>query len=175
MTPFRLEEAYEVLSRTPRALRAMLEGVSDAWVRADEGEGTWSPFDVVGHLCDGEETDWIPRTRIILESGATRAFEPYDRFRHLTLGRDPTLAARLDRFERLRAANLETLRDLALTPEDLERRGLHPELGEVTLAQLLAAWVAHDLDHIVQIARTMAHRYQSTVGPWTAYLRVLRD
>ena len=175
MRAYDVDEAVAVLSRTPVVLRAMLAGLPEAWLVANEGEGTWSPFDVVGHLNDGEETDWIPRARIILEHGAARPFQPFDRLRHRTLGRDATIAERLARFERLRADNLDALRALRLQPADLEKRGMHPELGEVTLSQLLATWVAHDLDHIVQIARAMARRYRDDAGPWTAYVRVLRD
>jgi DinB superfamily len=172
---FDLGEGIAVLERTPAVLRAMLHDLPEAWVIATEGGGTWSPFDIVGHLIDGELTDWIPRARIILEHGATRAFDPYDRFHHLSLAKVQTLAHRLDRFAELRAANLATLRSLHLTASDLAKRGTHPELGAVTLAQLLATWVAHDLDHLVQISRTMAKQYRDAAGPWIAYLRVLRD
>ena len=175
MTVYDFDEAIAVLSRTPGVLRAMLAGLPEPWTAANEGEGTWSPFDVVGHLNDGEETDWIPRARIILEHGVAQPFVPFDRLRHRTLGRDATLAQRLDRFERLRVENLDALRALHLQRDDLAKRGTHPELGEVTLGQLLATWVAHDLDHIVQIARAMARRYREDAGPWTAYIRVLQE
>jgi len=172
---FQLDEAVAILERTPRVLRALLEGLPEAWINCTEGEGTWSPFDVVGHLCDGEETDWIPRTRIVLEHGDARAFEPYDRFRHLGVDHGRTIGARLDRFEALRAESLKTLKAFELAASDLGRRGLHPELGSVTLEQLLATWAAHDLDHLFQISRTLAKRYREDAGPWIAYLRVLRS
>ncbi|HKQ59168.1 MAG TPA: DinB family protein [Candidatus Eisenbacteria bacterium] len=171
---FDLPEGIAILARTPAVLDTWLRALPEAWIRADEGEGTWSPFDVVGHLIDGEETDWIPRARIVLAQGAERRFTPYDRFRHLaSRGRD-TLAGRLDRFAALRADNLMTLRGWNITEAQLDLTAEHPELGPVTLRQLLATWVAHDLDHLVQIARVMGRRYTEASGPWTAYLRVLR-
>ncbi len=172
---FRLDEAIAVLERTPAVLRAWLADLPESWVRADEGPDTWSAYDIVGHLIDGEETDWIARSRIILEQGPVRRFEPFDRLRHLRETPRPTLAARLDRFAALRAANLETLRGWRLTPEQLALTGEHPEFGTVTLAQLLATWVAHDLDHLMQTARVMGKRYAGAAGPWRAYVRVLRS
>ena len=170
--PFDPDEGIALLERTPAVLRAWLGGLPEAWARAHEGPDTWSAFDIVGHLIDGEETDWIPRARIILARGEDRRFVPFDRFRHL---RDRTpLAGRLERFAALRAENLETLRGWSLTPGQLALTGVHPEFGEVTLAQLLATWVAHDLDHLMQIARIMGKRYTDAAGPWRAYLRVLR-
>lgn len=172
---FRLDEAIAVLERTPAVLRAWLADLPESWVRADEGPDTWSAYDIVGHLIDGEETDWIARSRIILEQGPVRRFEPFDRLRHLRETPRPTLAARLDRFAALRAANLVTLRGWRLTPEQLALTGEHPEFGTVTLAQLLATWVAHDLDHLMQTARVMGKRYAAAAGPWRAYVRVLRS
>jgi hypothetical protein len=169
-----LSEAVAVLERTPGILRALLGGLPDPWLRATEGEGTWSAFDVVGHLCDGEETDWIPRARIILEHGEARPFDPYDRFRHLRVDHGKTLEERLDRFERLRRESLESLAGLRIDAEALGKRGTHPELGTVTLSQLLATWVAHDLDHLHQVSRVLARRYRGEAGPWVAYLRVLK-
>jgi hypothetical protein len=171
---FDLDEAMAVLERTPRALRAMLDGLPAGWVRSTEGGETWSPFDVLGHLIHGERTDWIPRARIILEHGERRSFTPFDRFAQFQASEGKTTAQLLDELERLRLENLATLRALRPSAEDLERTGMHPELGRVTLAQLLATWVAHDLDHLVQIARTMARRYGGDVGPWRAYLGALR-
>jgi len=168
-------EAREVLRRTPAALRELLGGLPEAWVRLDEGPDTWSPFDVVGHLIDGEVTDWVPRTRLILEHGAARPFVPFDRFAHLTRAAGETLSARLDRFATLRAENLAAIDALRLGPAELARGGLHPELGPVTLGQLLATWVTHDLDHLAQIARTMAKGYKEEAGPWIRYIRVLRQ
>ncbi len=170
---FRLDEATLLLRRTPAVLRELLTGLPESWLTAGEGEGTWSPFQVVGHLCDGEETDWIPRARIILEHGAARPFDPYDRFRHLSVDHGATIEARLERFARLRAGSLAALAGMKLAEADLDRTGIHPEFGPVTLRQLLSTWVAHDLDHVVQISRTLAVRQRNDAGPWTRYLRVL--
>ena len=171
---FVLGEAVALLRRTPRVLDAWLRGLDEPWVRVTEGGSTWSPFEVVGHLIHGEHTDWIPRARIILEHGETRAFEPYDRFAQARLMKDRTLDSLLDELRSARDATLETLAGFRLSPADLARTGRHPELGTVTLAQLLATWVAHDLDHLVQVARAMARRYGDDVGPWIAYLSVLK-
>lgn len=167
--------AVEVLSRTPATLRALLGGLSDPWIRGNEGPDTFSPFDNVGHLIDGEETDWMPRARIILARGPDPRFEPYDRFRHRERNRGRPLPLLLDEFERLRAANLNELRSWVLGPAELALTGIHPTFGRVTLAQLLAAWVAHDLGHIAQISRVMAKQYRAEVGPWVAFLPVLTD
>lgn len=163
-----------MLERTPPILRTWLAGLPEPWARADEGPETWNAFDVVGHLIDCEETDWVPRARIILAQGPDRRFVPFDRFRHRQLNAGGPLTELLDRFASLRATNLETLRGWQLTPAQLTLTGEHPELGTVALEQLLATWVAHDLDHVVQIARVMAKRYTAATGPWPAYLRVLR-
>ena len=172
---YNLDDAIPVLERTPAALRALLGGLGDVWTRRNEGEGTWSPFEVVGHLIHGERTDWIPRVRIILAEGpGPRAFEPFDRSPDLGAAPDATLGELLDTFARLRAENLSALRGFRLTPADLERRGLHPEFGPVTLRQHLATWVAHDLGHIAQVVRTMARQYTEAAGPWVAYLKVLQ-
>lgn len=168
-----VEEATQVLARTPSALRALLSGLSEPWTTANEGPKTFSPKDVVGHLIFGEETDWIPRMRIILEHGPGRPFPPFDRFGFEARHGDLPLAARLDLFERLREESLSTLAGFSLTDEDLKRPGRHPELGDVTLGQLLATWVAHDLNHLWQVVRVMAGRYTDEVGPWRAYLRIL--
>ena len=172
---FDLEQATGVLGRTPAALRAMLDGLGEPWVRGTEGPSTFSAFDVVGHLIDGEETDWIPRARLILARGTNLQFEPYDRFRHYTRNTGRSLESLLDEFARLRARNLETLRGWRLTPADLALPGVHPALGPVTLRQLLAAWVVHDLGHIAQTARVLSKQYHDAVGPWVAYLPVLTD
>jgi len=171
---FDLEEGLAVLERTPGTLRAILLGLPAPWLEIDEGPDTWSPRQVVAHLIVGEETDWIARTRRILDHGQSLAFEPFDRFRHLRIYDQVSLVELLDRFERLRRDNLTVLRGLGLTKEHLRLEGTHPEFGRVTLEQLLATWVAHDLGHLVQIARCMARRYREAVGPWTAYLSVLR-
>lgn len=167
-------QATEILSRTPTVLRAMLSGLSSDWTKHNEGENTWSPFDVIGHLIHGEEADWIPRAQIILEFGEARAFEPFDRHAQFEASKGKTLEELLDTFAALRRANLDTLHQLQLTAEDWQKPGMHPALGRVTLGELLATWVAHDLDHIVQIARTMARQYSDAVGPWQAYLSVLK-
>jgi uncharacterized damage-inducible protein DinB len=172
---FKLNEALEVLERTPAAVRALLVDVSRRWERGTEGPDTFSPFDNVGHLVDGEETDWMVRARIILAQGQNRRFEPYDRFRHKIRSANRTLDELLEEFARLRAENLKTLRSWNLTEEQLELRGEHPSLGPVTLRQLLAAWVVHDLGHIAQVARVMAKQYRAEVGPWVPYLPVLTD
>lgn len=169
-----IDEVTGVLARTPAVLDALLRGLPAEWTGATEGEGTWSPFDVVGHLIHGERTDWMPRVRHILEQGEGRPFERFDRSAHLEAGRGKTLGQLLDGFATLRAENLAALRVLHLTDAELERRGLHPDLGAVTLGQLLATWVAHDLNHLIQISRVMARRLKADCGPWTAYLRVLQ-
>lgn len=172
---FDLDASVDVLSRTPGALHALLGGLSDRWVRGTEGVDTFSAFDVVGHLIDGEETDWIPRARIILAGGEDPRFEPYDRFRHRERNAGRTLASLLDEFEELRALNLGQLEWWRLQPAQLALRGTHPGLGRVTLRELLAAWVVHDLGHVAQAARVMAKQYGDQVGPWVPFLPVLTD
>jgi uncharacterized damage-inducible protein DinB len=169
-----VDDIIAVLERTPATLRALLGGLPDRWVAATEGGGTWSPFDVVGHLIHGERTDWIPRARHILAADS-QPFERFDREAQFAESRGQSIGELLETFARLRRDNLETLAGFTLTGEDLARRGVHPELGEVTLGQLLATWVVHDLDHVGQVARTMAKVYGTTVGPWAAYLSILRD
>ena len=168
-----LEYTIALLTRTPAALDALLRDLPDAWTRSNEGEKTWSGFNVVGHLIHGELTDWMPRARMILESGETRAFEPFDRWAQERVSEGKSLGQLLDEFARLRAQNLRELRALNLKQADLARRGRHPELGAVTLSELLATWAAHDLTHLHQISRIMAHQYRQAVGPWSAYLGVM--
>jgi hypothetical protein len=170
---FELDEAIALLERTPAALRALLGGLPEPWIVADEGPETFSAFDNVGHLIHGERADWIPRARIILAQGANRRFEPFDRFAQKRESQGKSLAELLDGFARLRAENLATLRGWRLTERELALEGEHPELGRVTLRQLLATWVAHDLGHVAQTSRVMARRYREAVGPWRAYLPVL--
>ena len=170
----KLDDAVAILERTPAALRALLNGIPEIWERATEGEGTWSPFDVVGHLIHGERTDWIPRARHIL-AGETRPFEPFDRTAQFIESEGKSLSELLATFAELRRENVAALLEMNLRDDDLARKGLHPELGEVTLSQLLATWAVHDLDHLAQIARTMAKVYTDAVGPWQAYLSILRD
>ena len=173
--PFVTEEAIALLSRTPSTLDTLLRGLPEGWVAAHEGGDTWSPFDVIGHLIHGERTDWMPRARIILAQGKNRRFEPYDRFRHRARNAKRTLDSLLDEFARLRVENLRTLESWGLSNQQLDLPGEHPSLGAVTLRQLLAAWVVHDLGHIAQVARVMAKQYRADVGPWVPYLPVLTD
>jgi len=170
---FTVAEASAILARTPATLDAMLRGLPEPWIAANEGDGTWSPFDVVGHLIHGERTDWIPRARIILEHGEARAFDKFDRFAQVEVSKGRTLPSLLEEFATLRTQNLQELTAFHLTDADLDRRGTHPELGVVTLRQLLATWTAHDLDHIMQISRVLGRQYSDEVGPWRAYLRVI--
>jgi len=170
---FDLANSIVLLERAPAVLEALLDGLPADWTAPNEGPDTWSPFDVVGHLVDGEETDWLPRARIILARGANRRFEPFDRFRHLRSNTGRSLTDLLARFAELRRRNLRELRGFNLGERQLGLTGEHPEFGTVTLAQLLATWVAHDLGHIAQIARVMAKQYKDAVGPWAAYLPVL--
>lgn len=170
---FRLDDALAVLSRTPATLRRLLEDQPTAWIESDEGPDTWSPFDVVGHLIHGERTDWMGRARVILEVGEEREFEPFDRFAMFEESKGRALPELLTTFERLRERNLSELRSLELDDKTLAKRGRHPDFGVVTLRQLLATWVVHDLGHIAQISRTMAKQYREEVGPWRRYLPVL--
>jgi hypothetical protein len=169
-----MTEAVAVLNRTPAMLDALLRGLPDIWVRSNEGENTWSAFDILGHLIVGERTDWMQRIRIILADGEARPFDPFDRFAQLKESQDKSLEQLLDEFGRLRRENLVALQSLNLQPEDLTRRGMHPALAVVTLAELLGAWVVHDLTHVHQLSRVMAHQYRNVVGPWTAFLGVLQ-
>ncbi len=168
-----MEEGVAILARTPATLDALLRGLPDGWIAAHEGGETWSPFDVIGHLIHGERTDWVPRARIILEHGEARAFTKFDRFAQFAVSEGRTLASLLDEFASVRRENLRELASLGITEADLERRGRHPELGVVTLRQLLATWVAHDLDHVAQVSRVLARQYSDEVGPWRAYLRII--
>lgn len=170
---FVLEEAIPILARTPATLDALLRGLPDGWIVAHEGDATWSPLDVIGHLVHGERTDWVPRARIILEHGEARAFDRFDRFAQFAAPEGRSIASLLDEFRMLRQDNLRELAAMRLTDADLDRRGRHPELGLVTLRQLLATWMAHDLDHVVQISRVLARQYSDEVGPWRAYLRII--
>lgn len=168
-----LEEAVAILDRTPAALRSLLQDAPAAWLHGTEGAESWSAYQIVGHLIHGENTDWIPRTRMILEHGEDRAFVPFDRFAMLNLPQQRPLGEMLAEFEKLRAANLKILKSLNLQQKDLEKKGRHPELGTVTLGQLIATWVVHDLGHLAQMTRVMAKQYTDAVGPWRAYLPVL--
>ena len=168
-----LEHTIALLSRTPASLNALMRDLPEVWTRQNEGANTWSAFEVVAHLNHGERTDWIPRAKIILQAGESRAFDRFDRSGHAREIRGKTMAELLDEFTLLRKENLRELQALNLKPTDLERRGKHPELGPVTLAQLLATWGVHDLTHLHQISRIMAHQQREAVGPWAAYLGVM--
>jgi DinB family protein len=169
-----MRDAVALLERTPAVLDALLRKLPDSWTQTNEGPDTWTVFDVVGHLIHGERTDWMPRVKIILEAGETRAFEPFDRLAQRNESAGTSLPELLNVFASLRRDSLEELRALNLQPSDFGRRGRHPALGTVTLGQLISTWVVHDLTHLHQISRVMAHQYRDAVGPWSAYLGVLR-
>lgn len=171
---FTIEKSIEILERTPEVLNTMLRNISADWTSTNEGADTWSAYDIVGHLIHGEKTDWIPRMEIILSEKTDKAFEPFDRFAQFEESKDKSLIQLLNVFKILREKNIEHLRSKKLTDKNLQQKGIHPAFGEVKLAQLLAAWVVHDLNHIAQISRVMAKQYKAEVGPWTAYLRVLQ-
>ncbi len=168
-----LEDTISLLARTPSVLDVLLRDLPDIWTHHNEGETTWSPFEVIGHLVSGERSDWIPRVKMILQFGETKSFEPFDREGYRREIQGKSLAQLLDEFKRERSNNLAGLRALNLKPQDLERRGHHPSLGVVTLSALLATWAVHDLTHLHQISRIMAHQYRETAGPWEQYLGVL--
>jgi DinB superfamily len=172
---FRFDDAMPVLQRTPRVLRELLRGLPNTWTEATEGAGTWSAFDVIGHLIHGERTDWVPRVEHILKYGDTVVFPTFDREAMFSASKGRTLGELVDEFEKARAQSLTRLGTLALTDADLERRGRHPEFGVVSMRQHLATWVAHDLGHISQIVRVMARQYTDAVGPWRAYLSLLNS
>ncbi len=169
-----LQHTISLLTRTPAALNVLLRDLPETWTLQNEGENTWSAFDVVGHLIHGERTDWMVRTKLILQSGETQPFARFDRWAQQRESQAKSLGQLLDEFAGLRAENLDELRAMNLRAEDLERRGRHPALGVVTLSELLATWAAHDLTHLHQISRIMAHQYREAVGPWTAYLGVMQ-
>ncbi len=171
---FEINEAISILERTPRVLRGLLEDLSDEWTLENEGENTWSPYDVVGHLIHGEKTDWIARAEIILGIDQNKKFKPFDRFAQFESSRGKSLNQLLDEFVKLRIDNLNKLRLMDLSAENLVLEGIHPELGVANLKQLLSTWVTHDLGHISQITRVMAKQYKSEVGPWLEYLGILK-
>ncbi len=169
-----LQDTISLLSRTPAALNALLRDLPDSWTLRNEGENTWSAYDVIGHLNHGERTDWLPRVKRILVFGETKPFDPFDRWAQERESQGKSLPQLLDEFARLRAVNLAELRALNLQPKDLERRGVHPTQGVVTMSDLLATWAAHDLTHLHQISRVMAHQYREAVGPWAPFLGVMK-
>ena len=171
---FQVEQAIEILEQTPKTVKSLVGNLSDEWTDKTPDVENWSPFDIVGHLIHGEETDWIPRARIILAQGENPIFEPFDRFAQFGKSKDKTLDELLEIFAASRAKSLETLREMNLTEEKLQLKGIHPELGEVTLEQLLATWVVHDLGHIKQIVTVLAHKYAENVGVWKQYLSILQ-
>jgi hypothetical protein len=170
---FDIEKSMLILQRTPGVLRTLLDGLDDAWTRSNEAPGTFSPFDVVGHLVYGEKADWRPRASIILEHGVSKPFEPYDRFAQMHESHGKTIRELLKEFEKLRSKNLKWLKSLSISETDLDKKGLHPGLGEVTLRQLLSTWVVHDLTHIAQVTRVMAKQYKEEIGPWVEYFRIM--
>ena len=174
MAALKVDDAVALLSRTPKILVVWLRGMPGIWGERNEGKDTWNAFDIVGHLISGERTDWMPRLRIILEHGEARAFDTFDRFAQEQESKGKTLDQCLDEFAQLRHENLAALKELKLQSSDLERRGKHPALGAVTLSQLVATWAVHDLTHIHQLSRVMAWQYRDEVGPWSAYLGVLK-
>jgi len=173
MVEMKLSDATNILKRTPVVLIDMLQDLPEEWIRATEGDGTWSCYDVVGHLIHGELTDWMPRVRMILDCGENRSFEPFDRLAQFGEDRTQPIARLLKRFAELRAGNLAALSGMQLTAADFQRTGIHPALGVVTLRQLVSTWMVHDLTHISQISRVLAKQYEAQVGPWKAYLGVL--
>jgi len=171
---FTIAKSIEILERTPDVLNTMLHGISADWTSHNEGGETWSVYDIVGHLIHGEKTDWIPRLEVILSDKAEKTFEPFDRLAQFEESKGKSLRQLLDAFKTLRMRNVEHLHAKHLTIQDLEKKGVHPAFGEVTLSQLLSTWVVHDLDHISQISRVMAKHYSADVGPWVEFLRVLK-
>lgn len=172
---FNLDKTIEILERTPKVLTMFISGLSGDWINNNEGKDTWSPYDIVGHLIHGERTDWVPRMEIILSENGNKKFEPFDRLAQFHESAGKSLHDLLEEFAILRAANIEILRSKNITETDLEKTGIHPSFGTVTLKQLLSTWAVHDLDHIAQMARVMAKQYKPAVGPWVEYLRVLKD
>jgi DinB family protein len=168
-----LDKTIAILTRTPSALDALLRGLPDEWTRRNEGADSWSPFDVVGHLIYGERTDWMPRARWILAHNTAKPFEPFDRLGHVQESKGKSMDELLDEFARVRNESLSGLRALNVGPKELALKGRHPALGEVTLSELLATWAVHDMTHLHQISRVIAHQYREAVGPWSQYLGVL--
>lgn len=171
---FDLNKSIEILQRTPYVLEMLLDNLPEEWIHSNEGETTWSPYDIIGHLIHGEKTDWISRMKIILSDNENKTFTPFDRFAQFRESEGKTLKQLLNEFKILRDQNIKWLKEKDLSEDDLIKKGMHPELGEATLAQLLATWTVHDLNHIAQIARVMAKQYKTEVGPWIEYLGILK-
>lgn len=172
---FSIEKSIEILEKTPATLAVLLNNLSEDWTSNNEGADTWSPYDVIGHLIHGDKTDWLARAEIILSDASDKRFEPFDRFAQFESSKGKTLPQLLEDFKDIRSENVQRLRRLNIRPEDLDKTGIHPTFGAVTLSQLLSTWVVHDLDHISQIARVMAKQYTDEVGPWIAFLKILRQ
>ncbi len=171
---YNVDKSIEILERTPHVLRHLLSGISEDWIVNNEGENTWSPFDVIGHLIHGEEVDWLTRTKVILEFGESKTFEPFDRFAQFEKSKGKSIGQLLDEFEQWRKSNLEEFKSLGITESDLKKTGFHPELRKITLRNMLSSWVIHDLGHIAQIVRTMAKQYSSEIGPWDEYMGIIK-
>ena len=170
---YTLERSYQILERTPSVLKTLLTGLDNGWIMNNEGPDTFSPYDVIGHLIHGEKTDWTARTKIILEVGLSKPFVPWDRFAQYEESKGKTLEQLLEDFEKVRVKNVIWFRSLKLSETDLDKKGKHPKLGEVTLRNLLATWVVHDLTHIAQVTRVMAKQYKEEMGPWPEFFRIL--
>jgi hypothetical protein len=171
---FKIEEAIEILERTPQTLSSLLTGLSNEWIYSNEGESTWRPFDVVGHLIEAEKYNWIPRIEMILTKGESETFPPFDRFSQLRQNKEKTINQLLSEFTILRQQNLETLKAIVTEQTNLNQTGIHPDFGVVKLSEQLSTWTTHDLSHIAQITRIMANRYHDDVGPWKTYLRIMK-
>lgn len=171
---FTVNQGLEVLHQTPATLQSMLGHLSDEWIFSNEDGDSWSPYDIVGHLIHGEKTDWIPRLKIILSDNQDKTFQPFDRFAQFENSKGKSLTQLLDEFKNLRQQNLGHLSQLDLNESQLKQKGIHPELGPVTASELLACWVTHDLSHLAQISRVLAKQYKTEVGPWTAYIPILK-
>lgn len=172
---FNLDQSIEILERTPAVLKAYLSGLSEGWLKHNEGVDTWSPYNIVGHLIFGEKTDWMVRVKTILGTAENKTFEPFDRFAQLQEDQNKPITEMLAAFDVLRLANIKELRSFNISTDDLELKGIHPEFGQVTLKQLIATWAVHDMGHIAQISRVMAKQYSDQVGPWAAYLGILKQ
>jgi len=170
---YSIDKSLEILDRTPRILETYLGDLSDEWIFCNEGDETWNAFDIVGHLIHGEKTDWIPRLKIILDDSENKTFKPYDRFAQFNESKGKSIRQLLEEFSKLREQNIEFLKSLNISETDFNKKAIHPSLGEVTLKNLLATWVAHDLGHISQVSRVMAKQYKDEVGPWIEYISIL--